>query len=41
MDNAILIIQFSLAAAASNEPRTVYHDRIDGLLLVEEDLPWL
>ncbi len=41
MDNALLIIQFCLAAAAGNQPLTVYHDRIDGLLLTEEDAYWL
>lgn len=41
MDNALLIIQFCLAAAAGNQPVTVYHDRIDGLLLTEEDACWL
>lgn len=41
MDNAALIVQFCLATAAANQPVTVYHDRIDGLLLTEEDACWL
>jgi len=41
VDNAALIVLFCLATAAANQPLTVYHDRIDGLLLTEEDAYWL
>ena len=41
MNNAWLIVHFCLAAATANQPVTVYHDRIDGLLLTEEDACWL
>jgi len=32
MDWSALVVQFCMATAATNSPRTVYHDRIDGLL---------
>ena len=41
MDESILIVWFFLAVADSGNPRTVYHDRIDGLLLPAcEPLPF-
>lgn len=36
-----LVVRFCLATAAGDSLRTVYHDRIDGLLLTEEDACWL
>lgn len=33
MDDAIIIVWFCLVVADSGMPRTIYHDRIDGLLL--------
>lgn len=41
MNQDVLILWFCLAVAESGEPRTVYHSRIDGLLLTEEDACWL
>lgn len=41
MDDAIIIVWFCLAVADSGMPRTIYHDRIDGLLLTAcEPLPF-
>lgn len=33
MNDATLIVLFCLATAEYNSPRTIYHDRIDGLLM--------
>lgn len=33
MSESILVLWLCLAAAASDHPRTVYHSRIDGLVL--------
>lgn len=33
MSDSFLLLWFCLVVAASDQPRTVYHDRIDGLVL--------
>lgn len=33
MSDAFLMVWFCLAVADNGDPRTVYHDRIDGIIL--------